>query len=179
MHPSRLLGLAAVLARGVCAGTIESSKGSARLTPAPRRNVRLGRCLRVRKLMDSFDQGCVAVSSVAGCLERNSRHPAGRRLLPLNGIAERATEILILDHHLVTVPELHSFARGEKSLAEEMNVGVARLPIVGGFKMIRFYRSQCEQQRGARAGDHLLPYFAALSYHSYTSFDIREVGVQR
>src|ERR1700752_891355 len=35
-------GLAAVLARGGKAGTIESRSGKARVTPAPRRNVRRG-----------------------------------------------------------------------------------------------------------------------------------------
>src|SRR5579883_837555 len=39
---------AAVLRRGVCAGTIESSSGSAKLTPIPRSTVRRERCLFVR-----------------------------------------------------------------------------------------------------------------------------------
>jgi len=50
MHPSRLFGLAAVLFKGVCAGTIDSSSGNATVTPAPRRNVRRERCLFVMNL---------------------------------------------------------------------------------------------------------------------------------
>src|ERR1051326_1004106 len=44
MPQNRLFGVAAVLAKGVCAGSIESSSGSATVTPAPRRNVRRERC---------------------------------------------------------------------------------------------------------------------------------------
>ena len=47
MPQKRLLGSAAVLTSGVAAGTIESSSGSASVTPTPRRNVRRGRCLFV------------------------------------------------------------------------------------------------------------------------------------
>src|SRR6185369_9912568 len=39
---SRRTGLAAVLARGVAAGTIASNNGSASVAPRPRRNVRRG-----------------------------------------------------------------------------------------------------------------------------------------
>src|SRR5678815_5608336 len=44
MPQNRLFGVAAVLAKGVCAGSIASSNGSATVTPAPRRNVRRERC---------------------------------------------------------------------------------------------------------------------------------------
>src|SRR5579863_8756650 len=47
MPVNRVLGFAAVLARGVCAGIIESSSGSANVIPAPRRNARLGMCFLV------------------------------------------------------------------------------------------------------------------------------------
>src|SRR5215467_702814 len=40
MHDSLLFGFAAVLLSGVCAGSIDSSNGNARVTPVPRRNVR-------------------------------------------------------------------------------------------------------------------------------------------
>jgi hypothetical protein len=40
--PRRRTGFAAVFARGVAAGTIDSNKGSAREAPIPRRNVRRG-----------------------------------------------------------------------------------------------------------------------------------------
>src|SRR5947207_6261440 len=43
----RVLGVAAVRASGVCAGTIESSSGSANATPAPRRTVRRDMCFFV------------------------------------------------------------------------------------------------------------------------------------
>src|SRR5215469_1370462 len=46
----RVFGTAAVLARGVCAGIIESSSGSARATPAPRRTVRRDMCFFVRNI---------------------------------------------------------------------------------------------------------------------------------
>jgi len=45
--PSRIGGLAAVRAVGVCAGTIESSKGKRTDTPNPRKAVRRERCFRV------------------------------------------------------------------------------------------------------------------------------------
>ena len=47
MPQKRLFGSAAVLTSGVLAGTIESSSGSASVTPTPRRNVRRGRCFLV------------------------------------------------------------------------------------------------------------------------------------
>src|ERR1700730_11053365 len=47
----RVFGLAAVLTRGVCAGTIESSSGSANAAPAPRRTVRRDRCFLVRNIL--------------------------------------------------------------------------------------------------------------------------------
>src|ERR1700722_9864186 len=43
-------GLAAALLSAVCAGSIESNKGSAMVTPIPRRNVRRGRCFFVRNI---------------------------------------------------------------------------------------------------------------------------------
>src|SRR5215510_14482947 len=44
MQVRRLFGVAAVLLRGVCAGTMDSRKGRAIVTPAPLRKVRLERC---------------------------------------------------------------------------------------------------------------------------------------
>src|SRR5437870_2950851 len=49
-NPTRLAGAAAVFFSSVCAGTIESSSGNARVTPIPRRNVRRGRCFLVRNI---------------------------------------------------------------------------------------------------------------------------------
>ena len=44
MPTNRRTGAAAVSRSGVSAGTIDSSSGSASVTPAPRRNVRRGMC---------------------------------------------------------------------------------------------------------------------------------------
>src|SRR5262252_8596363 len=44
MPTKRFTGAAAVSRSGVNAGTIDSSSGSASVTPAPRRNVRRGMC---------------------------------------------------------------------------------------------------------------------------------------
>src|SRR5689334_3597685 len=46
----RLLGIAAVLASGVCAGIMESSSGSARVTPAPRISARREMCFLVMNI---------------------------------------------------------------------------------------------------------------------------------
>jgi hypothetical protein len=51
MQLKRLLEFAAVLASGVCAGTIESSSGNATDTPTPRSNVRRERYFLVMKFM--------------------------------------------------------------------------------------------------------------------------------
>src|SRR5688572_32038976 len=56
MHPRRVRALAAVCAHVVAAGTIESSKGSASVTPAPRRNVRRDRWVLVRKAIGESPQ---------------------------------------------------------------------------------------------------------------------------
>jgi hypothetical protein len=50
MPTNRLAGLAAVLLKGVCAGTIESSSGKANVTPTPRKNVRRGTCFLVMNI---------------------------------------------------------------------------------------------------------------------------------
>jgi hypothetical protein len=47
MPTNRLTGAAAVRRSGVSAGTIDSSSGSASVTPAPRRNVRRAMCFFV------------------------------------------------------------------------------------------------------------------------------------
>ena len=44
MPVNRVTGLAAVFARGVCAGNIASSSGNASVTPAPRKNARRAIC---------------------------------------------------------------------------------------------------------------------------------------
>src|ERR1700733_14017725 len=50
MHARRVGETAAVLRSGVCAGTMESSKGRAMVTPMPRRTLRLERCFFVRNI---------------------------------------------------------------------------------------------------------------------------------
>src|SRR5215475_7831539 len=51
MHARRLLGAAAVLLSGVCAGTMDSKNGKATVTPAPLRKVRRERCFLVMNIM--------------------------------------------------------------------------------------------------------------------------------
>src|ERR1700730_17817089 len=51
MPTNRFGGAAAVNRSGRSAGTIASSSGSARVTPAPRRNVRRGTCFFVMNMM--------------------------------------------------------------------------------------------------------------------------------
>src|ERR1700722_8900316 len=51
--PNRRCGFAAVLARAVRAGTIDSSSGSARVTPTPRRKVRRGNDILVMNMVAS------------------------------------------------------------------------------------------------------------------------------
>src|SRR5262245_38032657 len=53
MQAIRLFGFAAVRLKGVCAGTIDSKKGKAMVTPAPRRNVRRLRCFLVTNVMSA------------------------------------------------------------------------------------------------------------------------------
>src|SRR5580765_2514451 len=55
MPTNRFTGAAAVSRRGVSAGTIDSRSGSARVTPAPLRNVRRGMCFLVRNMIASPD----------------------------------------------------------------------------------------------------------------------------
>ena len=50
MHPRRVFGLAAVFLKGVCAGNMDSRKGNAIVTPAPRKNVRRQRCFFVMNM---------------------------------------------------------------------------------------------------------------------------------
>src|ERR1700722_20085628 len=50
----RVFGLAAVLLRGVCAGTMESKNGKARAAPAPRRNVRRAMCFLVINIVPIY-----------------------------------------------------------------------------------------------------------------------------
>src|SRR5580698_2761304 len=59
----RLTGAAAVLAKGVCAGTIESSRGKPSLMPAPRKNVRRG--MNFFSINISFDS-CSVTGSLFG-----------------------------------------------------------------------------------------------------------------
>src|SRR4030095_15661057 len=50
MKPKRCMGMAAVRASGVCAGTIDSRKGSAIVTPAPCKNVLRDKCFFVMNI---------------------------------------------------------------------------------------------------------------------------------
>src|SRR5215468_4098175 len=53
MPTKRRVGAAAVNRVGVNAGTMDSSSGRASVTPAPRKNVRLGMCRLLRNMMSS------------------------------------------------------------------------------------------------------------------------------
>src|SRR5437762_6058333 len=55
MATRRAFGVATVRRNGVCAGTIESSQGSASETPQPRRNVRRERYFLVMNIFASSD----------------------------------------------------------------------------------------------------------------------------
>src|SRR5579864_5322110 len=72
MHARRVFPAAAVLATGVCAGTIESSSGSAKDTPMPRRTVRRERCFLVMNI-------------ALGLLIQVAGNSIGRRILILFG----------------------------------------------------------------------------------------------
>src|SRR5579872_6041902 len=80
MQQSRERGEAAVLARGVCAGTIESSKGSASDAPTPRRMVRRDRCFLVRNI--PFILLLIGVPVHLGARSGWHRRPAIRRPRP-------------------------------------------------------------------------------------------------
>src|SRR5436190_20615310 len=63
---NRGVGVAAVWANNVLAGTIESSSGNASETPAPRRKVRRGICLLVMNMLISLTStGCLLLSAAA------------------------------------------------------------------------------------------------------------------
>jgi hypothetical protein len=64
MHDNLVLGRAAALAKGVSAGTMDSSKGSEIAMPPPRRKVRRERCLRVMKAMCVVLELCAQNNSV-------------------------------------------------------------------------------------------------------------------
>src|SRR6202021_3120719 len=77
MQASRVLGLAAVLFKGVCAGTMESRKGSASETPMPRNTVRRDRCflvmyIRLRFLFETR----VRFKKLAGSRASHAKRPA-------------------------------------------------------------------------------------------------------
>src|SRR5262245_21873937 len=51
-------GAASVLASGVCAGSMDSRNGRARVVPTPRRNVRRGMCFFVMNIIGSYSTDC-------------------------------------------------------------------------------------------------------------------------
>src|ERR1700722_9958910 len=77
MQASRVLEFAAVLFKGVCAGTMESRKGSARETPMSRNTVRRERCflvmyIRLRFLLETN----VRFKKLAGSRASHPKRPA-------------------------------------------------------------------------------------------------------
>src|SRR6266446_4252997 len=61
MNPQRAIGLAAVFASGVWAGTMDSRNGNATATPAPRRKVRRDKCFFVMNI------GAASLIIVSSC----------------------------------------------------------------------------------------------------------------
>ena len=89
MLVKRVRPAAAVFAKGVCAGIIDSRNGSASVTPAPRRNVRRERCFLVMKLMgatihqlhaDTFTAGIEDVNELEGESKVPSSKSGGPRM---------------------------------------------------------------------------------------------------
>src|SRR6185369_13220410 len=89
MPTKRFTGAAAVRRSGVIAGSIDSSSGSASVTPAPRRNVRRGRCFLVTNI-DNLPAGsteqdpayAVSIGPGLRCLHRTRPTLATAWLLP-------------------------------------------------------------------------------------------------
>src|SRR5262245_66223616 len=81
MAPSRVRGFATVCPKAVAAGIIDSSSGSAIVTPTPWRNVRRDRCVLVMKLMVSSVVVFSCARSSAGSGTRDPAYAAGSLLL--------------------------------------------------------------------------------------------------
>src|SRR4051812_5056905 len=93
MHPRRVFGAAAVPASAVAAGTMDSSSGSARETPAPLRNVRRGRCflaMNMRTLPTAKDR-CFLVTRLQW---RPLLLPHPERLAPHDADDERREPVV-------------------------------------------------------------------------------------
>src|SRR5580700_10529504 len=108
----RLTGAAAVLPRGVCAGTIESSSGKPSVMPAPRKNVRRG--MNFFSINISLDS-----CSVTGCVFDFFRSHLKRGALD-NTHQDREEPVVILvrivhdgpDHGHILI--FHSAAEAER-----------------------------------------------------------------
>src|SRR5262245_4230232 len=77
-NPRRRVGVAAVLARAVAAGTIASSSGNASVAPMPRRNVRRGmnRLVRNAGARLELDAGFIGIGLTQirrACIKENGR----------------------------------------------------------------------------------------------------------
>ena len=73
MPTKRRTGAAAVSRVGVSAGTIDSSSGSASVTPAPRRNVRRGMCFLAMNIGSLLALSAVAYAQFVLASRRFSR----------------------------------------------------------------------------------------------------------
>src|SRR5262245_4791552 len=74
MPTNRFTGAAAVSRDGVNAGSIESSNGTASVTPAPRRNVRRGMCFLATNIVISTSVRAYNVSALYPHLELRTLH---------------------------------------------------------------------------------------------------------
>src|ERR1051325_8663996 len=78
-NPIRRTGLAAVLASGVAAGTMDSNNGKASVAPTPRRNVRRGMNFLVMKLIarSSVQTGFhdVGLTQIPSACDKENRPP--------------------------------------------------------------------------------------------------------
>src|SRR5262249_61576116 len=112
MQARRVRPAAAVRATGVCAGTMESSSGSASAPPMPRKIVRLFRCFLVMNmLLIPLHGGCVGLLGFAH-LERRAPHDAeneaGETIAVARGVAANGADhghVVPLGHAAQTVGE--------------------------------------------------------------------------
>src|SRR5262245_44192641 len=140
MQPSRVLGMAAVFFRGVCAGTIDSRNGNATVTPAPRKNVRRERCFLVMNIYSTpfvrksnskrvNNKSESTVNTEAQTLTASRRHPFERQLLHSRSGLSDVEIAFRIDCDLVASPDdagrldlAHNF---ERLAIDDENLGAS------------------------------------------------------
>src|SRR5262245_22821427 len=99
MAPMRVFGAAAVCASAVRAGTIDSSSGSASVTPVPRRNVRRERCRLVMNISMTPPALAALAKRFDGLLRRRDkpqRHREHIRASHADAMSPRPVRLLAL-----------------------------------------------------------------------------------